>query len=100
MEKLLEKRTTVYATEFPKIVKASWPFGKVTLFQDHLTLSAVFEEYTLSYSDIEIVEFQLMRVIFHHHNSQIPKTLMLSGPLIPGIIRRAIKQFNLPIITK
>lgn len=100
MMKLLEKRTSVSAGEFPKLVKASWPIGKVTLYDDRFVISAGFEEYTLLFADIDYLDIKVGQLNFYHHNPNIIKDISLNGFLIPGIIRKAITQYNLQVLVK
>ena len=97
MTKLLEKRTSVSAGEFPKLVKASWPIGKLAVYDDRFVISAAVEEYTLLFTDIDYLDIKVGQVNFYHHNPRVIKDISLNGFLIPGIIRKAVKEFNLPV---
>lgn len=100
MTKLLEKRTSVSAGDYPKLVKASWPIGKVTLYDDRFVISAAVEQYTLLFTDIDYIDVKVGQVNFYHHNPNVIKDISLNGFLIPGIIRRTINQFNLNVTIK
>lgn len=97
MMKLLEKRTSVSAGEYPKLVKANWPIGKVTLYDDRFVISAAVEEYTLLFTDIDYLNVKVGQVNFYHHNPNVIKDISLNGFLIPLIVRKAITQFNLQV---
>ena len=99
-EKLLEKRTSISAGEFPKIVIAKWPLGKVILFRDHIFLNALVEQYRLLYTDIDYIDFKPLQVVIYHHNLKVPKDVTIDGLFIPGILKKAIEQFYLPIKIK
>ena len=100
MTKLLEKRTSVSAGEYPKLVKANWPIGKITLYDDRFVISAAVEEYTLLFTEIDYLDVKLGQVNFYHHNPNVIKDISLNGFLIPGVIRKAIAQFNLHVPIK
>jgi hypothetical protein len=36
-------------------------------------------------------------VNFYHHNPRVIKDISLNGFVIPGIVRKAVKEFNLPV---
>jgi len=95
--KLLEKRTSVSAGEYPKLVKASWPIGRFTVYDDRFVIRAAVEEYTLLFADIDYLDIKVGQVNFYHHNPNVIKDISLNGFLIPGIIRKAITQFNLQV---
>ena len=95
--KLLNKRTSVSAGEFPKLVKADWPVGRVTLYDDRFVIFAGAEEYTLLFTDIDYLDIKVGQVNFYHHNPDVIKDISLNGFLIPGIIRKAIAQFGLQV---
>ncbi len=95
--KLLDKRTSVSAGEFPKLVEASWPVGRVRLYDDRFVILAGFEEYILFFSDIDYLDIKVGQVNFYHHNPDVIKDISLNGFLIPGIIRKAISHFGLQV---
>jgi hypothetical protein len=100
MEKLIEKVTSISAGEFPKIVKCSWPFGKVAFYTDRVVIDARVERYELLYSEIDCFCFNALQVNIEHHNPDVPKDISLNGLLIPRVIRRAITHHHLPVRTR
>lgn len=98
--KLLEKRTSISAGDFPKLVTAKWPLGKVVLFKDSIFLNALVEKYNLFYTEIDYIEIKSLQVIIYHHNLDVPKDLTIDGLIIPGVIKKAIEKFNLPVKIK
>jgi len=100
MEELLEKVTSISAGEFPKLVKCSWPLGKVMLYEDRMVLDARTERYELFYSDIDHLQFNLAQVNIEHHSPNVPKNISMNGVLIPRIIKKAIRQHGLPVRTR
>ena len=100
MDKVLEKLTSISAGEFPKLVKCSWPLGKVTLYEDRVVLDARVEKYELLYSDIECFQFKVAQVNIEHHDPNVSKDISINGMFIPRIIKKAIRQHDLPIRTR
>jgi hypothetical protein len=98
--KLLEKRTSISAGDFPKLVTAKWPLGKVVLFKDRMFLDALVEKYNLLYTEIDYIEIKFIEVVIYHHNLEVPKDLTIDGLIIPGEIKKAIEKFNLPVKIK
>jgi hypothetical protein len=97
MEKLLERSTTVSAGEFPKLVRCSWPLGKVTLYRDRIVLDARVERYELLFSEIDSCRFNFLQVNIEHHNPDVPKELSINGVFISRVIKNAIVQHGLPV---
>ncbi len=97
MEKLLEKRTSVSAGEFPKLVKCDWPLGRVALYRDRIVLDARVEKYELLFSDIDYCQFNFIQVNIEHHSPSVPRELSINGVFISRIIKNTIVQHDLPI---
>jgi hypothetical protein len=97
MDKLLEKRTSVSAGEFPKLVKCSWPLGRVTLYRDRIVLDARMEKYELLFSEIDYCQFNFIQVNIEHHNPSLPRDLSIDGVFISRIIKQTIAQHDLPV---
>ena len=97
MEKLLDKRTSVSAGEFPKLVTCSWPLGKVALYRDRFVLDARVEKYELLFSDIDYCQFNFLQVNIEHRNPSVPRDLSINGIFISRIIKKTIVQYDLPV---
>ena len=79
------------------LVKASWPFGKITLFGDRLVLNAGFKSFELMYADIDYVKFRYIQLQIEHGNPSVPEHVDVNGFLIPSQIKKAIQAHGLPI---
>ena len=66
---------------------------------DNRSTTAV-EEYTLLFTDIDYLDVKVGQMNFYHHNPNVTKDISLNGFLIPAIILKAIKQFNLHVPIK
>ena len=100
MEKLLKKATSISAGEFPKLVKCSWPLGKVTLYEDRIVLDARVESFELLFSDIDHFQFNVLQVNIEHHNPNVMKDISVNGIFSSRAIRKAITQHRLPVTIK
>ena len=97
MNKLLDKRTSMSAGAFPKLVKCTWPLGRVVLFQDRIVLDARAEKWELLYSDVDCFQFNFMQVNIEHHDPDVIADISINGILISRSIREAIARHGLPI---
>jgi hypothetical protein len=100
MGKPFEFVTSISAGEFPKLVKCSWPRGKVSLYEDRMILDARAERYELQYSEIDCCSFNLLQVNIEHHNPSVPKDISINGILVSRAIKKAIREHHLPIRVK
>lgn len=100
MEKLFEFRTAVCAAQFPKLVKCSWPIGRITFYKDCLEVSAGFEKYILKYSDIDYIKANFLDVLINHHNPEVIESIWFDMPFLGTRIKKKIKEFNIPIEIK
>jgi len=98
MEKLFEKRTGIAAGEFPKLVKCSWPIGKITFYKDCLVVDAMVEKYTLKYSDIEYITANFLQINIIHRNPSVIKDISLNQPFLASAVKKGIQRYNIPII--
>ena len=97
MKTLLDKAASLSAGEFPKLIKCSWPLGRVRLHEDRLWLDACAEQYELLYSDIEHFQFNLFQVNITHHDPKVTRDISINGFFISRAIRKAIAEHHLPI---
>jgi len=100
MQQLVKKRTSVSAGEFPKLVKANWPLGQITVCDDRFVLDAVSEKFTLLFTDVDYVDILPGQVNFYHHNTDVPKDIGVNGLFIARILRKAIGELGLPVRVK
>jgi len=100
MEKLFEFGTAVSAGEFPKLVKCSWPLGKITFYRDQLVVNAVAEKYILKYADIDYIKANLLQVQIEHHNPDIIKSIWFNMIFLGNRIKKKVEEFGLPIVIK
>jgi hypothetical protein len=99
MEKLLDKRTSISAGEFPKLVTCKWPLGRVVLYRDRIVLDARVEKYELLYSEIDRFQFNPVQVNIEHHHPGVISDISINGIFISRIIKTAIRRYNLPVRT-
>ena len=99
MEALLDKRTSISAGEFPKLVVCKWPLGRVALYRDRILLDASVEKYELLYSEIDSFQFNLLQVNIEHHRPDVVRDISINGILISRMIKAAIKRYALPVRT-
>jgi len=100
MKKLFHKRTSVSVGDSSGYAKASWPFGKVTFYDDILVLEVGFRSYRLSHSDIAHLCFKSFQVQIEHHNPDVPEHVDLNGFLISNTLKKAILDYGLPLKMK
>ncbi len=81
------------------LVKATWPFGRIILFEDRILLNAGFKNFGLFYNEIELIKFLPFQVQIEHRSLTVPEHVDINGFLIPHQIRRAIDFHKLPIET-
>ena len=100
MEKLLEKTTSISAGEFPKLVRCTWPLGKVVLYADRIVLDARAERYELPYTDIDCFQFNLLQMNIEHHRPDVVKDISVNGPFAARAIKDAIRRHDLPVVVR
>ena len=99
MKKLLERRTSISAGEFPKLVTCNWPLGRVVLYEDRIVLDARIETYDLLYADIDRLQFNFFQVNIEHHDPKVVKDISINGAFMSRLIKKAIMRHDLPIRT-
>ncbi len=99
MESLFDKRTSVSVGDAKGLVKATWPFGRIILFEDRILLNAGFKNFGLFYNEIELIKFLPFQVQIEHRSLTVPEHVDINGFLIPHQIKRAIAFHKLPIET-
>jgi hypothetical protein len=100
MKKLLERAASLSAGAFPKIVCCTWPIGKVVLYRDRIVLDARAERYELLYSDIDCFQFNLFQANIEHRQPNVVKDISINGFFVARAIKRAIRQYDLPITVR
>ena len=99
MKCLLDKRTGVSVGDASSLAKATWPFGKVTLFQDRILLRSGFQRFDLLYSEIKLIRFLPFQVQIEHQSQTVPEQVDVNGLLTPRQFRQVLADHNLPIPT-
>jgi hypothetical protein len=59
----------------------------------------VFKSFELFYSDIDHICFKSFQVQIEHHNPNVPEHVDLNGFLISNSLKRAIREYGLPLRT-
>ena len=99
MKCFLDKRTGVSVGDATSLAKATWPFGRVTLLQDRILLSAGFKRFELLYSEIKRIRILPFQVQIEHQSQTVPEHVDVNGFLISKQIRQVIVDHNLQIPT-
>jgi hypothetical protein len=99
MESLFEKRTSVSVGDTKGLARATWPFGRITLFEDHILLNAGFKSFELFYSEIKRIKFSPFQVQIEHQSQTVPEHVDINGFIIPYQIKHVIAVHKLPIET-
>ncbi len=100
MKKLFEFRTAIRAGKFPKVVKCSWPLGKITFYKEHLEVNSILEKYSLKYSDIDYIKTNFIQVKIEHHNQNIIENIWFDMLFLGNRIKKKTEKFQLPIVFK
>jgi hypothetical protein len=77
--------------------RASWPFGKITLNAEALTLDGLLGSYRLRIADIDCIRGGLLTVEIEHHAPGIPGMVRLSGFRLFSRLRDVIAQHQLRV---
>jgi hypothetical protein len=71
----------------------SWPLGKLTLYQDHLTIKGFPTDYVLGYEDIiQVSRFLFFNVRIEHRSAEVPRMVIMWGWRLAGAIAEAASR--------
>lgn len=79
------------------MVRFSWPFGRVVLGTESITVDVLFRQFQIQFSQIERLEMGWMKIQVIHRAPGIPGWITISGWGLPGRLRKAIAAHNLPV---
>jgi len=79
------------------VVRCSWPFARIGLDAESLTIDALIRQFQIRFSDIERLEAGRLTVRVIHHATGVPRLINISGWRLPGRLRKAIVEHRLPV---
>ena len=78
--------------------KISWPFGKLTMYQDHLVIRLFFMTLELDYSRIQVIRKGFfLNALVKHTDSSAPDYISLFGIGLLDDIRRTNRRDRLDL---
>jgi len=97
MDPLFSSRAGIRAYGERGVIRADWPLGKIMLNAESLGIDALWKKFELPFSKIERLQMGWMNVRVIHHAPGVPSSIKIFGIGLPGRLRKAIAEHNLPV---
>jgi hypothetical protein len=99
VEPLFSRRAHVVITGTAIRAKASWPFGRIELDREAITVSTGMVTVRIPYPEVDSLHFTWFDVAVNHHSPGKPDNIRISGWGLKRALRHAVAMESLPVVT-